>query len=124
MLEIRSAAANDAARLLEIYGYYVEKTAISFELETPSAEEFRERIRKTLEKYPYLVAEEDGAILGYAYAGVFKARAAYDHCCELTIYLDRNARKRGLGRKLYEALEAELEKRGFRNLYACIGYPV
>ena len=64
MTIIRSATPNDAARLLEIYGYYVEKTAISFELETPSAAEFRERIRKTLAKYPYLVAEEDGAIAG------------------------------------------------------------
>ena len=124
MTMIRSATADDAARLLEIYGYYVERTAISFELETPSLAEFRERILKTLERYPYLVAEEDGVIVGYAYAGVFKARAAYDHCVELTIYLDRNAQKRGLGRKLYEALEAELQKRGFRNLYACIGYPV
>ncbi len=124
MTVIRSATPNDAARLLEIYSYYVEKTAISFELETPPLADFRARIRKTLERYPYLVAEEDGAIVGYAYAGVFKARAAYDHCCELTVYLDRNKRKQGLGRKLYEALEAELQKRGFRNLYACIGYPV
>ena len=124
MTIIRSAAPEDAARLLEIYGYYVEQTAISFELETPSLAEFRERIRKTLERYPYLVAEEDGVIVGYAYAGVFKARAAYDHCCELTIYLDRGARRRGLGRMLYTALETELQKRGFRNLYACIGYPV
>ena len=124
MTVIRSATPDDAARLLEIYGYYVERTAISFELETPSLAEFRERIEKTLARYPHLVAEEDGAIVGYAYAGVFKARAAYDHCVELTIYLDRNVRRRGLGRKLYEALEAELQKRGFRNLYACIGYPV
>ncbi len=124
MTVIRSATPNDAARLLEIYSYYVEKTAISFELETPSLADFRARIRKTLERYPYLVAEENGVIVGYAYAGVFKARAAYDHCCELTVYLDRNKRKQGLGRKLYEALEAELQKRGLRNIYACIGYPV
>ena len=124
MTVIRSATPEDAERLAAIYAYYVEKTAISFEYAAPTATEFMERIEKTLARYPYLVAVEDGAIVGYAYAGVFKARAAYDHCVELTVYLDRNAQKRGLGRKLYEALEAELQKRGFRNLYACIGYPV
>ena len=78
---IRSATKNDAERLLEIYAYYVENTAISFEYETPDLSEFRSRIEDTLKKYPYLVLEADGVIKGYAYAGVFKGRAAYDHCC-------------------------------------------
>ena len=121
---IRSASVEDAQRLLEIYSYYVENTAISFEYETPSLEEFRGRISQTLEKYPYLVAEEDGLIQGYSYAGVFKGRAAYDHCCEVTIYLDRDARGKRYGRALYEALEDALKKQGILNLYACIGDPI
>ena len=121
---IRSAATEDADRLLEIYSYYVENTAISFEYETPSLEEFRGRISQTLEKYPYLVAEEDGLIQGYSYAGVFKGRAAYDHCCEVTIYLDRDSKGKGYGRALYEALEDALKKQGILNLYACIGDPI
>lgn len=120
---IREASEEDAGRLLEIYAYYVEKTAITFEYDVPSPEEFRERIRRIRQRYPYLVIEKDGVIEGYAYAGVFKDRAAYDRSCEMTIYLDRDARGRGLGRVLYEALEQELKARGFLNLYACIGYP-
>ena len=121
---IRNAGTEDARRLLEIYGYYVENTAISFEYDIPSLEEFKNRIETTLKSYPYLVIEEDGVIQGYCYAGVFKARAAYSHCCELSIYIDKNARGKGYGRKLYEAVEIELLKRGISNLYACIADPV
>ena len=121
---IRSARAEDASRLLEIYSYYVENTAISFEIDTPSVSEFRSRIENTLKKYPYLVLEEDGRVQGYAYAGVFKARAAYDCSVELSIYLDHKSKGLGYGRKLYEALEEELKERGITNLYACIASPV
>ena len=107
----------------EIYGYYVEHTVITFEYETPSVEEFQERMRHIMERYPYLVIKVDGKVEGYAYAGAFVGRAAYDWSCELTIYLDHNREKCGLGRKLYEALEASLKKMGILNLYACIGYP-
>ncbi len=121
---IRSATENDAKRLLEIYAYYVENTAISFDYETPALNEFRDRIAHILKKYPYLVLEEDGVIMGYTYAGVFKDRAAYDHCCEVTIYLDHNAKGKGYGRALYTALEEALRKIGMINLYACIGDPI
>ncbi len=121
---IRSATEKDAARLLAIYSYYVEKTAISFEYNVPSLAEFTARIAKTLQKFPYLVAEEEGTVQGYAYAGPFKERAAYDHSCELSIYLDRNAQGRGYGRQLYEAMEAALKSKGILNLYACIADPV
>ena len=76
-----------------------------------------------MKRYPYLVIEDKGLIKGYAYAGVFKARAAYDWSCETTIYIDRNERKSGMGRMLYEALEKKLKAQGILNLYACIGYP-
>lgn len=113
MVKLRRAVPEDAPRLVEIYGYYVEKTAISFEYTVPSPEEFRGRMERIMRRYPYLVAEVDGRVAGYAYAGA----------CELTIYLDPEARKRGLGRALYEAMEKALGAMGVLNLYACIGYP-
>ena len=122
-LIIRDAKPDDAERLLEIYAYYVKNTAITFEYETPSVGDFRSRMKHTMEKYPYLVIEKDNAIQGYAYAGPFVGRSAYDWSCEMTIYLDHSAHKQGLGRKLYEALEAALKDMGILNLYACIGYP-
>ena len=100
-IRIREAAVDDAARLLEIYSYYVEKTAITFEYDVPSLEEFRGRITHIKERYPYLVIERSGVIEGYAYAGVFKDRAAYDRSCEMTIYLDREAVGGGLGADEY-----------------------
>ena len=120
---IRSATPDDAERLLEIYSYYVKNTAVSFEYEIPSVSEFRTRIEKTLENYPYLVVEKDGAIAGYAYAGVFKARAAYIHSCEVTVYIDRSMKRRGYGMMLYEALEEKLKAQGVTNLYACVADP-
>ena len=123
-MKIRDVRLEDAARLLEIYGYYVENTVITFEYEVPSLEEFEGRIKNITEKYPYIVLEDNGIIYGYAYAGVFKARAAYDKSCELTIYLDKDSKKKGYGRALYEELEKRLAAMGIENLYACIGDPV
>lgn len=123
MTQIRSAVPADAERLLEIYAHYVRNTAVSFEWEAPSADVFRWRIEDTLRRWPYLVIEEGGAALGYACAGPFKGRAAYDWSCEISIYLDPAARGRGLGRALYEALEAALRAMGVQNLYACIAFP-
>lgn len=123
-MQIRSACVGDAPDLLRIYAYYVENTAISFEYETPSLDEFADRIAATLEEYPYIVIEEDGEIRGYAYAGPLKTRAAYDRSCEVSIYLDRGARGKGYGRALYEELERRLKEAGILNLYACIASPI
>lgn len=123
MFTVRNAVLTDAARILEIYDYYVKNTAISFEYETPSLEQMKARMEQTMRRYPYLVIEQDNLIQGYAYAGPFVGRAAYDWSCEITIYLHQNARKNGLGRKIYEALEMKLREMGMLNLYACIGYP-
>ena len=120
---IRVATEQDAEKLLAIYGYYVENTAITFEYEVPSVEEFRRRICQTLSKYPYLVSEQDGEIVGYAYAGVFKGRSAYDWAVETTIYIAKDARKKGLGKELYTALEKALALQNIINLNACIAYP-
>lgn len=123
MVTIRNATIDDAERILEIYDYYVKNTAITFEYETPTLEEYKERMKKTMQRYPYLVILKDGRIEGFAYAGAFVGRAAYDWSCETTVYLDYNAQKGGLGRKIYEALEKSLCDMGVLNLYACIGYP-
>ena len=121
---VRSAKASDAENLLNIYSYYVENTAITFEYEVPSLHEFSKRIENTLQKYPYLVLEEDGIIQGYAYASAFRPRAAYSHCAELSIYISKASTGRGYGRILYEALEKELEKIGITNLYASVASPI
>lgn len=123
MIAIRNAQLSDAARLLEIYDYYVRNTAITFEYDTPSLTEFRSRMEGIMERYPYFVILRDGKIEGYAYAAAFRTRRAYDWACEVTIYLAPDARKCGMGRMLYETLEAALKKMGVRNMYACIGYP-
>lgn len=123
-MEIRSANTSDAARLLNIYAYYVENTAVSFECEVPTTGEFTNRVANTLERYPYLIVEDNDEIKGYAYAGPLSTRAAYDRSCEVSIYLDCRARRRGYGRALYEELEHRLSGMGILNLYACIASPV
>lgn len=123
MITIRDARRDDARSLLEIYSYYVENTAISFELTTPSLSEFERRITEIQEHYPYLVIENDGRIEGYAYAHLFVGRDAYSYSAETTIYLDHNSQRNGYGRMLYEELENRLKQMGIINLYACIGVP-
>lgn len=120
---IREAKPVDAEALVNIYRYYVENTAISFEYVTPTVSEFRGRIENTLKKYPYLVLEDEGRVLGYTYAGVFHGREAYKYSCEMSIYVDKSAKGKGYGRALYEAIEESLKARGIRNLYACIAVP-
>lgn len=120
---IRIASENDAEDILKIYAPYIEQTAITFEYEVPSLEEFTERIRKTLKQYPYLVAEKDGIIVGYAYVNCLKDRAAYDWAVETSIYVDMTHKHEGIGKKLYDVLEQILKEQGILNLYACIAYP-
>lgn len=123
-MRIRVATVDDAADLLRIYAPYVENTAITFEYEVPSLDDFRKRIESTLERYPYLVAEEDDKVLGYAYAGHFtSSRPAYDHSVEVSIYIDASCRGKGIGRKLYEGLEKALLLQHVCSLYSCIAAP-
>ncbi|WP_270788217.1 GNAT family N-acetyltransferase [Enterococcus casseliflavus] len=119
-MTIRSATIADAQALTAIYAYYVENTPITFETEVPSVQEFAERIAKTLKRYPYLVAEEAGEIVGYAYASAYKERAAYDWTVEVTVYLAPDAKAKGLGTALYQALEEKLKAQNVVNLTACI----
>ena len=121
---IRTAKEEDAERLLEIYAPYVTDTAITFEYEVPTVDEFRHRIITTLKKYPYLVAEdENGNLLGYAYAGAFKGRAAYDWAVETSIYVKQGEAGQGLGRLLHDTLQKELQQMGILNMCACISAP-
>ncbi len=120
---IRAAKVTDAERLLEIYAPYVRETAVTFEYEVPSVEEFKRRIGYTLEKYPYLVAERDGKIAGYAYAGTFNERPAAAWSVETAIYVEKGSRRTGVGRALYTALEKELSLQNILNLNACIACP-
>lgn len=123
-IRIRFACTEDAPALLAIYTPYVLNTAITFEYEAPTLEEFTARIAHTLEKFPYLVAEREGKILGYAYASPFKERPAYDWAVETSIYVRSDTRQSGIGRCLYDALEKVLSEQGILNMEACIAYPI
>lgn len=119
-IRIRRADLSDAQELLTIYAPYVTDTAITFEYEVPTLEEFKGRMQSILAFYPYFVAEEDGRLLGYAYASAFHPRAAYAWSAEVTVYLDKAARGKGIGPKLYQKLEGALKAMGILNLNACI----
>ncbi len=120
---IRAASPADGAELLAIYAPYVKNTAITFDYDVPTLEEFVRRMEVTLKRYPYIVAVADGEILGYAYAGTFKDRAAYDWSVETTVYVKTGHKRAGVGRALYTALEDRLRAQGILNMYACIASP-
>ena len=122
-IRIRTATTADAPALLDIYAPYVRETAISFEYEVPSLREFEGRVSHTLSRYPWIVAEDEGTVLGYAYASAFHPRKAYEWCAEASIYVAQNARGRGTGARLYDALEARLKAQNLLLLYACIARP-
>ena len=122
-MTVEKVTLEDAEELLQIYAPYVKETAISFEYEVPSVEEFADRIRHISSCYPYIKAVENGKILGYAYAGSFKGRKAYDWSVETTIYVRQNCKRQGVGRRLYETLEAALKSMGILNMNACIASP-
>ena len=122
-LKIRAAKVEDAKDLVKIYSYYVENTAVSYEYVTPTVEEFQGRIENTLKKYPYLVAEKEGKMIGYAYAGQFQKRKAYSWNAEMTVYLDRDSRGMGAGPKLYRLLESILKAQGVIKAVALVTRP-
>mgnify|MGYP000490122070 FL=1 len=121
-MEIRFAAEADAPALLAIYAQYIE-TGITFEYQLPTREEFARRIRDFGGTYPYLVCEENGCIVGYAYAHRQAERAAYQWNAELSVYLDRDHTGTGLGKRLYHALMELLRLQGVRTVYALVTLP-
>lgn len=120
---IRLATPEDAPALLAIYEPYVRQTAITCEYEVPSVEEFAGRIERTLKRYPYLVMELEGRPVGYAYVSPLNSREAYDWSVETSIYLARDVRHGGLGRKLHDALKQCLIAMGITNMCALIAVP-
>ena len=122
-MNIWIATSEDARELLNIYKYYVDNTAITFEYDTPTIEEFENRIINTLVKYPYIVAEKDNKIYGYTYASAFKGRRAYDWAVETSIYVEANSSRNGVGTLLYNELERYLKLQNIINVNACITYP-
>ena len=117
-LKIRDVQLEDAERLVEIYSYYVLNTAVSFEYAVPAVSEFKERIGKTKEKYPYLVCEKNGMIVGYVYASAYSTREAYNWTAATSIYVDKDYRRQGIGTLLYAHLEERLKEMGIRNVLA------
>jgi phosphinothricin acetyltransferase len=120
---IRLATDADAAAIASIYAPVVRDTAVSFEMAPPSADVMRQRIRDVLALAPWLVLEEDGAVLGYAYAGSFRTRPAYRFTVETTVYVASGARGRKVGRRLYDELLRRVRLQGFRTAVAGITLP-
>ena len=117
---IRPATDKDIPEILEIYAPYVENSTVSFEYDVPCLKTFTQRFYTYTAQFPWLVWEEDGRILGYAYASAPFERAAYRWCAEPSIYLRPEAHGTGIAAKLYTVLEAILEKQGYRVLYSLI----
>ena len=117
---IRFAREADIPRILDIYGPYVLNTAVSFEYTVPTLEEFTLRFRDITRQFPWLVWEENGQILGYAYGSLPFGRAAYRWVSASSIYLTPAAQGKGIGTKLYAALEDLLKRQGYRKTYAII----
>ena len=123
-INIRVATLDDAREILDIYSYYVLYTAINYDYTPPDLETFKKKMINTLSRYPYLVAINNQKIVGFAYAGSFVSKKAYDWSVETTIYLDHHYTKMGIGKKLYNALENILREMGIINLNACIASPI
>ena len=117
---LRLATIADVPQILAIYGPYVHTTTHTFEYEAPSLAAFEARFREITEQFPWLVWEEDGRVLGYAYGSAPFERAAYRWSGEVSVYLAPEAQRKGIGRKLYAALEEIMFYQGYRVLYAIV----
>lgn len=121
-LSLRFATLEDAEALLVIYAPYIDQP-VTFEYEVPPVEEFRQRIVERIGFYPYLILEENGTALGYAYASRYKTRPGYQWDVELSIYIDQNYHGRGAGRTLLTALLELLKLQGVRNAFSIVSMP-
>jgi len=122
-MNIRKAEFKDAEQIAQVYNYYVQQTHHTFETEPLGAEEMEKRIADVTEEYPFLVAEEDGVIVGYAYATQFKLRQAYEYAAEVSIYVKNAAKQKGLGTQLYMQLFEELQETDIHAVVAGISLP-
>jgi phosphinothricin acetyltransferase len=123
MTRLREATEDDAAAIAGIYAPYCLSTPITFEIEAPTLDVIRERVAKVLPQYPWLIAEVDGRVVGYAYASRHHERAAYRWGADVGIYLEGASRRRGIGRALYTALLTLIESQGYYTAYAGITLP-
>ncbi|MEA4831160.1 MAG: N-acetyltransferase family protein [Oscillospiraceae bacterium] len=121
--KIRMARITDSDEILKIYEPYITDTDITFEIDVPSAEDFRIRTENIMKQYPYLVCECYGKIVGYAYASKHRERAAYKYSVDLSIYIMPEYHRLGIGRKLYNCLFDILKRQGFYTAYAAIALP-
>jgi len=122
-MNIRPVSLIDAAQVAEIYNYYVQNTHHTFETEPLSGEEMEQRIIKVTKDYPFLIAEDDGEIFGYAYATQFKLRQAYAFSAEVSIYVRNAAKQKGIGTQLYMQLFDELAETDIHAIVAGISLP-
>src|SRR3954465_12982744 len=122
-VQIRIANEADAEAIIGIYGPYCDATTVSFELAAPTVEQMRERIRRVLGSYPWIVAQIDGQVAGYVYASQHRERAAYRWAVDVAIYIAGNEHRRGIGRALYSALFSILREQGYFQAFAGITLP-
>jgi phosphinothricin acetyltransferase len=120
---IRDGTADDAEACAAIYAPYVTGTAVTFETDPPAAVEMARRIAAARATHAWLVAEREGLVVGYAYGGPSKTRAAYRWSCEVSVYLEVGLRRGGVGRRLYETLLVRLAERGYRTAVAGMALP-
>ncbi|MEO7922566.1 MAG: N-acetyltransferase family protein [Chitinophagaceae bacterium] len=122
-MTIRLATPDDAKGILTIYAPYIEETSFTFETEIPTIEQFAERIGSYLQNWPWLLCEDEGMIVGYAYATRYRERTAYQWCTESSVYIHEDFQRTGIARVLYTGLFDILKRQGFRNIYAVINLP-
>ena len=119
----RFVKKEDIPAILAIYTPYVQDTAITFECDPPSLAEFTQRVQNISAEYPYIVCETDGKVIGYGYAHRHMERAAYQWNAELSIYIDQNHLRGGIGKKMYQLLMDILVLQNVRNVYGCVTVP-
>ena len=122
-MKVRTAYLEDAAAIAAIYNFYVESSHSTFETETVNESEMRRRVSEILENYPFLVGEENGEIIGYAYASRYKTRAGYRHSVEISVYIKNGIEGKGIGTILYQNLFAELKAKPVHAIVAGIALP-
>jgi phosphinothricin acetyltransferase len=122
-MNVRTANLEDAAAIAAIYNFYVESSHSTFETENVNEPEMRRRVSEILENYPFPVCEENGEIIGYAYASRYKSRAGYRHSVEVSVYIKNGINGKGIGTILYENLFAELHAKPIHAIIAGIALP-
>ncbi|MCP4294608.1 MAG: N-acetyltransferase [Proteobacteria bacterium] len=120
---IRPVQVDDAEQICDIYNFYVQNTIISFETEIVSVEEMKLRIQSKAPKAPWIIYLEERVIIGYAYAGKWRERVAYENCVESSVYLSQSVTGRGIGSRLYKELMKRIKQAGYHTVLGCIALP-